>query len=176
MENKLMRNLRYQKFFKTCLALAVFCINPLVFGADAGSAMPACKVSPIGSTQTEDLQRYKGQVLYVDFWASWCGPCAQSFPFLNEMHEQLKDKGLQIVGINLDENPEDAKAFLAKIPASFKVVADASKQCATDFDVKAMPSSYLIDRKGIVHHMHLGFRPGDAKDLRALVESLLAAK
>ena len=158
------------------MALAVFCVNSIVFAAEAGSPIPACKVSNIGSTQTEDLQRYKGQVLYVDFWASWCGPCAQSFPFLNEMHEQLKDKGLQIVGVNLDENPEDAKAFLAKIPASFKVVADASKQCATDFDVKAMPSSYLIDRKGIIHYVHLGFRPGDAKDLRALVEGLLVAK
>jgi thiol-disulfide isomerase/thioredoxin len=171
-----MRNLSYQNFLKTGLALAIFCINPPVFAAEAGSTMPACKVSPIGSTQTEDLQRYKGQVLYVDFWASWCGPCAQSFPFLNEMHQQLKDRGLQIVGVNMDENPEDAKAFLAKIPASFTVVADVSNQCATDFDVKAMPSSYLIDRKGIVHHVHLGFRPGDAKDLRALVEGLLVAK
>ena len=159
-----MRYLSYQKFLLMGMALAVFCVNPLVFAADAGSAMPACKISPIGSTQTENLQQYKGQVLYVDFWASWCGPCAQSFPFLNEMHQQLKDQGLQIVGINLDENTEDAKAFLAKIPASFTVVADVSKQCATDFDVKAMPSSYLIDRKGIVHHVHLGFRTGDAKE------------
>ncbi len=163
-------------YLYTLLAIAIFCFNPPVFATEAGSAMPACLVSPIGETKTEDLQRYKGKVLYVDFWASWCGPCAQSFPFLNEMHNQLKDQGLQIVGVNLDENVDDAKAFLAKYPASFTVMTDVSKQCAKDFDVKAMPSSYIVDRKGIVHHVHLGFRPGEAKELRVLVEKLLATK
>ena len=165
-----------QQISKILLVIAVFCVNPLVFAAEAGSAMPACLVSPIGETQSENLQRYKGQVLYVDFWASWCIPCAKSFPFLNEMHNQLKDQGLQIVGVNLDENVDEAKAFLAKVPANFTVVADMSKQCARDFGVKAMPSSYLIDRKGIVHHVHLGFRPGEAKELRVLVEKLLSEK
>lgn len=165
-----------QKFLKSLLAMAAFCMSQMVFGVEAGNPMPACLVSPIGETQTEDLQRYKGQVLYIDFWASWCGPCAQSFPFMNEMHQQLKDQGLQIVGVNLDENMDDAKAFLAKYPASFTVAADISKQCAKDFDVKAMPSSYIIDRKGMVHHVHLGFRAGEANELRALVEKLLNEK
>ena len=91
-------------------------------------------------------------------------------------YTQLKDQGLQIVGVNMDENVDDAKAFLVKYPASFTVMADISKQCAKDFDVKAMPSSYIVDRKGIVHHVHLGFRPGEAKELRVLVEKLLATK
>jgi thiol-disulfide isomerase/thioredoxin len=161
---------------KRLLTLAFLGASQLVFGAETGSAIPACLVSPIGETQTEDLQRYKGQVLYVDFWASWCGPCAKSFPFLNELHQQFKDQGLQIVGVNLDEVADDAKAFLVKNPASFAVRADATKQCAKDFDVKAMPTSYIVDRKGMIHHVHLGFRPGDAEDLRALVEKLLGEK
>lgn len=168
--------MKNQQFLKILLTMAFVCVATLATAAKPGSAMPACNVSPIGETKTEDLQRYKGQVLYVDFWASWCGPCAKSFPFLNEMHEQLKGQGLQIVGVNLDENADDAKAFLAKYPASFNVVADVSKQCAKDFDVKAMPSSYLIDRKGIVHHIHLGFRPGEAQEIRTLVEKLLSEK
>jgi thiol-disulfide isomerase/thioredoxin len=163
-----------QYLLKTLLVAAVFCVTPLAFAVEAGGTMPACNVSPIGETKTEDLQNYKGQVIYVDFWASWCGPCAKSFPFLNEMHEQLKGQGLQIVGVNLDENADDAKTFLAKYPASFTVVADVSKQCAKDFEVKAMPSSYLIDRKGVVHHVHLGFKPGEAKELKLLVEKLLS--
>ena len=165
-----------KQFIKTLSALAVFYLNPLVFAADVGGPMPTCKVSPIGENQNSDLSQYKGKVLYVDFWASWCGPCAKSFPFLNEMHQQFKDQGLQIVGVNLDENTDDAKAFLAKYPASFTVMADVSKQCAKDFAVKAMPSSYIIDRKGIVHHVHLGFRPGEAKELRVLVEKLMSEK
>ncbi len=165
-----------QYLLNILLVAAIFCVNPVAFAVEAGGIMPACNVSPIGETKTEDLQNYKGQVIYVDFWASWCGPCAKSFPFLNEMHEQLKGQGLQIVGVNLDENADDAKTFLAKYPASFTVVADVSKQCAKDFEVKAMPSSYLIDRKGVVHHVHLGFKPGEAKELKVLVEKLLSEK
>ncbi|MEQ1738824.1 MAG: TlpA disulfide reductase family protein [Methyloglobulus sp.] len=165
-----------KQFFSRLMVITAFCFSSMAFAAGVGNPMPSCMVSPIGENKTEDLQRYKGQVLYVDFWASWCGPCAKSFPFLNEMHEQLKAQGLQIVGVNLDENADDAKAFLAKYPANFEVKADVSKQCAKDFAVKAMPSSYIIDRKGVVHHVHLGFRPGEAQEIRVLVEKLLNEK
>ena len=80
------------------------------------------------------------------------------------------------MGVNLDEDMADAKGFLSKYPAQFTILADVSKQCAKDFGVKAMPSSYLVDRKGVIHHIHLGFRPGEAKDLRTLVEKLLNEK
>jgi peroxiredoxin len=148
----------------------------MVYAAETGAAMPDCALSPLDKNETTALSQFKGQVLYVDFWASWCGPCAKSFPFLNEMHQQLKDKGLQIVGVNLDENLDDAKAFLAKYPANFTVMADASKQCAKDFDVKAMPSSYIIDQNGVVQHIHMGFKPGETKELQAIVEKLLVKK
>jgi thiol-disulfide isomerase/thioredoxin len=165
------------KLFAIIFSVIIFFMgNGLVFAVEVRQVMPSCAVSPIGETKTVDLSQYKGKVLYVDFWASWCGPCVKSFPFLNEMHGQLKDQGLQVIGINLDENADDAKAFLAKIPASFTVVADASKQCAKDFEVKAMPSSYIIDRKGVIHHVHLGFRPGEADEIREIVGKLLSNK
>ncbi|CAB5033690.1 MAG: redoxin family protein [Actinobacteria bacterium] len=169
----------YRKFLKSAIVLTVFYFNSTpLFSAVVGNDMPICKITPLGETTSEELQKYKGQVIYVDFWASWCVPCMHSFPFLNEMHEQLKEKGLQIVAINMDENLEDAKAFLEKIPAKFKVVTDASTtaQCAKDFDVTAMPSSYLIDRKGIIHKVHLGFRSEDTNILRTEVEKLLSQK
>lgn len=158
------------------LLLLAFCFIPRAYAVAVGKTIPACTLSPIGESQNFDLNQYKGKVIYVDFWASWCGPCAKSFPFLNELHRQLKDQGLQIVGVNLDENVGDSKAFLAKYPASFTVAADVSKQCAKDFDVKAMPSSYIIDRKGVVQHIHLGFRPGEAQEIRGIVEKLLNEK
>lgn len=145
-----------------------------VMAAETGGAAPGCALTAIGDASPVDPQQFLGKVVYVDFWASWCGPCAKSFPFLNQLHGELKDKGLQVIGVNLDENPEDAKAFLANYPVNFMVAADSGEQCARKFDVKAMPSSYIIDRKGIVRHVHLGFRSGEAKALRELVEELLA--
>jgi thiol-disulfide isomerase/thioredoxin len=150
--------------------------NSSAFAVAIGGNMPSCALSSIGGSENIDLSQYKGKIVYVDFWASWCGPCAKSFPFLNEMHDQLKEQGLQIVGVNLDENIDDAKAFLAKYPANFEIKADVSKQCAKDFEVKAMPSSYIIDRKGIVHHIHLGFKPGEADEIKVIVEKLLSEK
>ncbi|MBM4207812.1 MAG: TlpA family protein disulfide reductase [Gammaproteobacteria bacterium] len=155
-----------------------YCLN--LGAVEIGQNMSTCSLSqftgssaqPAGAT----LNQYKGKVIYVDFWASWCGSCAKSFPFLNDLHTRYKDQGLQIVAVNLDENIDDANSFIAKHPAGFPVMTDATKQCAKDFDVKAMPSSYIVDRKGVVRHIHLGFNPGEAEDLQKIVEKLLNEK
>lgn len=139
-----------------------------------GDTSPKCSLAPLGGGSGKDLQQYKGKVVYVDFWASWCGPCAQSFPFMNQLHKDLHAKGLEIIGVNLDEEPDEAKGFLAKTPAQFTILADASGQCPQDFGVKAMPSSYLIDRDGVVRHVHLGFKGSESAQLRQQVETLLA--
>ena len=141
---------------------------------ESGGAAPDCTLTAVGDSATYAIRQFLGKVVYVDFWASWCGPCAKSFPFLNQLHNALKDKGLQVIGVNLDENSEDAKAFLTDYPVDFPVATDTGEQCARKFDVKAMPSSYLVDRNGIVRHVHFGFRPGEAEDVRKLVEQLLA--
>ncbi len=158
------------------LLCAVMALTPLsmLFAAEMGSKAPDCELSSLKEMQSYHLQHFHGKVIYVDFWSSWCPPCAKSFPFLNELEHDLKDKGLQVIGVNLDQTPEDAKTFLGKYPANFTVVADANGKCATDFDVKAMPASYLIDRNGVIRHVHLGFRAEEAKELKILAEQLLA--
>lgn len=137
---------------------------------------PDCAVTSFDGARQYSLREFRGKVLYVDFWASWCGPCAQSFPFMNTMDHDLRGKGLQVIGINLDESPDDAKDFLAKFPAAFTLAADSTQQCARDFGVQAMPSSYLIDRNGVIRYEHLGFRAGEAEQFRQRVEQLLAEK
>ncbi len=136
--------------------------------------MPDCVLTATGDSAGYKLKQFQGKVLYVDFWASWCGPCAKSFPFLNHLDHEFKDRGLQVIGINLDEKPGDAQDFLSQYPAQFMIAADAGQQCATDFGVKAMPSSYLVDRSGHIRHIHLGFKAGAAEELKAVVEQLLA--
>lgn len=151
-------------------------VTPSVHAVAVGAIAPDCALSSLVDQQSSHLNQYKGKVVYVDFWASWCGPCAKSFPFLNKLHQQFKDQGLQIIGVNLDENLDEAKTFLSKIPAEFAISVDVSKQCAEAFAVEAMPSSYIIDRKGLVHHIHLGFREGAAEELQTTIEQLLKAK
>jgi len=139
-----------------------------------GQKLSACPLTKLSnSTQPVELKSFTGKVLYIDFWASWCPPCAKSFPFLNELQQQYAQQGLQIIGINLDEEPEDAEKFLVQFPAKFTLASDLTKQCAEGLGVAAMPSSYLIDRKGIIRHIHLGFRAGETEALRKLVKQLL---
>ena len=165
-----------QGFLMLLGVVALVCSLQTALAAEVGGVAPDCALSAIGGTQDYSLKQFRGKVLYVDFWSSWCGPCAQSFTFLNELDRDLKGQGLQVIGINLDEAGEDAKSFLEQHPASFHIVTDAAQQCAKDFGVKAMPSSYLVDRKGIIRYVHLGFRPDEAKEFRGLAEQLLAEK
>jgi peroxiredoxin len=134
---------------------------------------PNCEFTDFNDKRHLDLRQFKGSVVYVDFCASWCGPCAESFQFINNLYREFKDRGLQVLAVNMDENPDDAKQFLEQHPASFSIVTDASDRCAEDFGVTGMPSSYLVDRGGNIRGMHLGFRSGEADEFRVLVEKLL---
>ncbi len=134
---------------------------------------PACTLTTLEGVPAHNLQGLKGKVVYMDFWASWCAPCVKSFPFLNALEHDLKAQGLHVIGINLDEKVADAQEFLAKHPVDFSIVADPSKQCAKGFEVIAMPTSYLIDRKGNIRHIHRGFRSGETEELRALITQLV---
>lgn len=140
--------------------------------AEARNA-PGCALVSLDGTQAMDLQQFRGKVLYVDFWASWCGPCAKAFPHMNDLDRDLGQRGLKVVAINLDEHPSDAASFLARSAARFTVLMNPDKECPRAFGVQGMPTSYLIDRQGVIRYQHLGFRPGDAGGLRARVEKLL---
>jgi thiol-disulfide isomerase/thioredoxin len=142
--------------------------------AETPRPAPACDLEAFDSPAAFDMRQLAGDVLYVDFWASWCTSCAKSFPFLNALHREFREDGLRIVGINLDEDIDDAKAFLAKRPAEFVLAVDASGQCPRAFGVTAMPSSYLVDREGTIRHVLVGFRSGEAEDVRRKVQQLLA--
>jgi thiol-disulfide isomerase/thioredoxin len=138
---------------------------------------PDCSLNSVSdSTQGYDLHKFHGKVIYVDFWASWCGPCAKSFPFLNALNHEFQDSGLQVLGINLDEKLSDAQTFLAKHPTHFTVATSANEQCAKAFGLKGMPTSYLVDRNGVIRHIHMGFRPGEADQIRTMVQQLLDEK
>jgi len=115
----------------------------------------------VQAESTEELQQAlseaKGQVVYLDFWASWCGPCRKSFPWLNAMQAKYKDQGLKVVSVNVDAERSLADKFLQALPAHFTVVYDPKGMVARQFKLKGMPSSYLINKQGDMVSAHVGF-------------------
>lgn len=114
-----------------------------------------------------------GKVVYLDFWASWCSPCRSSFPWMDALSQKYKNKGLLIVGVNKDQEIADAKLFLDKHPVSFMLARDPQDNLAKTLGVMAMPTSFLIDRKGIVRSTHTGFRASDQEALEKEITTLL---
>lgn len=116
----------------------------------------------------------KHKVVLVDFWASWCGPCKESFPAMEELQERFGKQGLVIIAVNVDENRGDMKAFLKDHAASFTVLRDAHQQLVEKAGIATMPSSFLLDRDGKVRFVHSGFRGQATKrEYVAEIESLL---
>jgi peroxiredoxin len=141
---------------------------------EPGAPAPSLEMARLGETSRSiSLAALKGSVVYVDFWASWCVPCRLSLPALDALYRKNQARGLVVVGVNKDVSAADAQRFLAKIPVTFPLAADPGDKVARAFDVKAMPSGYLIDRKGSVRQVHRGFTTETATELEREVEALL---
>ena len=119
-----------------------------------------------------DLSELKGQVIYLDFWASWCTPCRKSFPWMNEMQNKYKKDGLKIVAVNLDKSRDLIDKFLLRTPAEFTIAFDPGGQLAQSYNLVGMPTSYLIDRLGHIQATHIGFRKKDKAKLEAKIQGL----
>jgi cytochrome c biogenesis protein CcmG/thiol:disulfide interchange protein DsbE len=163
--------MRYEKLLVAASA-AVFV--GVVLAQEPGKPAPAFDL-PASSAQAVRLADLKGRVVYVDFWASWCAPCKQSFPWMNDMQAKYGPKGLTIVGINVDKKREDADKFLAGTPAKFTVAFDTSGKVAQAYQPKGMPTSYLIGADGIVRAVHVGFRDKDKDELESELAAALSA-
>lgn len=135
---------------------------------------PAPRFSLPGAAGTVALDSLRGRVVYLDFWASWCGPCRASFPWMEAMQQRYRAKGLSVVAINLDRERRAADGFLARHPASFAVAFDPAGKVAEAYGVAAMPTSFLIGRDGAVLATHAGFAPGKAGELEARIQEACA--
>ncbi|MEI6861984.1 MAG: TlpA disulfide reductase family protein [Verrucomicrobiota bacterium] len=118
-----------------------------------------------------------GQVVWVDFWASWCAPCKASFPVYAKINDELRPRGLSLIAVSVDEKAADYTAFLKREKPPFATVRDAGQKVVAAFRPPAMPTTYLIDRRGVVRFIHSGFHGADTeKELRAELTALLAEK
>lgn len=134
---------------------------------------PDFSLPDIYSGEEKALEQYRGKVVYLDFWASWCGPCRQSLPLLNTLRNELGEDKFEVVAINLDENPEDGKRFLERYPVTYPVLTDTTGDTPQKYQLTGMPTSYLIDQKGNLRGAHQGFRSGDIDKIREIVKKLI---
>ncbi|MFE8069812.1 TlpA disulfide reductase family protein [Marinobacteraceae bacterium S3BR75-40.1] len=119
------------------------------------------------------LEDFRGQVVLLNFWASWCGPCRQEMPLLDEIHQQYKDLGFTVMAVSVDEDPANADDFLAKVPVSFPVLYDNESRVSEMYGVDAMPTTVIIDRDGTRRFIHRGYQPGYEEHYREQVKQLI---
>jgi thiol-disulfide isomerase/thioredoxin len=136
-------------------------------------------VVPVISSQqqlTDKLAELKGQVVFLDFWASWCTPCRKSFPWLNEMQTKYQSQGFTVLAVNLDVEHQDAVDFLAHTPADFPIIYDPDALIGKQFDLLGMPSSYVYGRDGKIKYRHIGFKNSKKAQYEQEITQLLAVQ
>ncbi|SFU67796.1 TlpA family protein disulfide reductase [Pseudoduganella namucuonensis] len=157
----------------TLAAAALMSAGPTPAPAAPLAGAPAPAFDLPGDGGRVSLDAYRGKLVYLDFWASWCAPCKRSFPWMGELQQRYGGAGLRVVAINLDTRREEAAAFLAEVPAGFVVAYDTAGASARAYGVKGMPSSALIGRDGKLLWLHTGFREGDQPVLDAQIKAAL---
>jgi len=165
-----------KKITITFMGFALLLVSQLSLAVGIGDQAPDFKIPRLETKGQIDLKRYRGKVVYVDFWASWCGPCRQSLPILNQIRKDYRSKGFEVIAINLDEEREDAMAFLKQFPVSYPTARDTTGKVPESYGLQGMPTAYLVDKKGRVQLVHEGFKESDDSELRHHIKKLLAQK
>jgi cytochrome c biogenesis protein CcmG/thiol:disulfide interchange protein DsbE len=147
------------------------------FAADApkiGETAPQFQGTTFDGKKIE-LGDFKGKVVLIDFWASWCGPCRKEMPFLIELYYHYRKSPFEIVAVNIDDKLDNAKKFMDQLPEEirFTIVQDPKQQIPPKYDIKGMPSSIVLDKEGIIRFWHTGFKESSKEDYISEIDGLL---
>ena len=154
------------------LVFGVFVATSLAASDLAGQSAPDFALK---SSNGENLRlsEYRGDVVMVNFWATWCGPCRQEMPLLDELYTRYERVGFSLLGVNIDDNSSKAMNMVAELGVSFPVLFDSRKEVSKLYEVDAMPVTLLIDREGTVRYVHQGYKPGYEEKYLDQIRSLL---
>ncbi|MBI1911433.1 MAG: TlpA family protein disulfide reductase [Deltaproteobacteria bacterium] len=149
---------------KIALALIfMFCLAPLSWAGITNQKAPDFNLQDLNG-KTVTLESLKGKVVFVDFWASWCPPCKKELPELNKLMDKYKDSDVVVAAINVDKNKAQAADFVSKVPNLSKkmvILHDADSLVISAYKAKAMPTSFVLDKNGVIRYVHFGYQETD---------------
>ena len=156
------------------VSLILTFISQAAMSAKIGDSAPSFRARTLDGSQTISNDDLKGKVIFVDFWASWCAPCLKSLPEFEQLQTSFSGRNdVVVLAINLDENPKDADKFLRTLDVSYKILADQEGKIPESFGVSTMPSSFIIDKQGVIRYVHKGYKSGDVNKIKTEIEQLL---
>ena len=149
----------------------LFAVNNIHAGEISGKAPDFTLRSNTGANLK--LSEQRGDVVMINFWASWCGPCRQEMPLLNDIYKKYKKLGFTVWGVNIEPDSSSAKKLLKDIPVSFPILFDLQNNISKAYNVTAMPTTVLVDRNGNMRYLHKGYKPGYENEYRKQIKKLL---
>ncbi len=166
-----MKQTQLQPLATVLILLAILCSGALhALPKDGPAPAFSLPANPSGKLSLSD---YQGQVVMLNFWASWCGPCRQEFPLLDDLHQRYKDLGFTVLGVSNDIKKEDALKMLAEVPVTFPVAFDTNSKVSELYQLQSMPSTFMIDRKGNIRATFLGYKPGYEVKYETIIRTLV---
>ena len=158
--------------FKIVVWLLLFQTTDFAFGISEGDTAPDFTLSGFDGGQSVSLVDYSDRIVYLDFWASWCGPCRVSIPEIVKLHDDLGSENFTVIAVSVDKKVGDGLKFLKQYPVNYLVLSDTTGETAAKFELPGMPTSFVIDH-GKISLIHKGYRSGDMDKIRKHIEERL---
>ncbi len=167
--------MRFLKPLLTATSLLLIVLSASASAVEQGDTAPDFLLPDIHADKPAiSLSAMRGKTVYVDFWASWCAPCLRSLPLINELYAKYRDQGFEVIAVNVDNPIEDGQDFLLDVDLDYLIPADTDNEVLESYGVIGMPTSFLIDKEGVVRKVHTGFREGDIEIIEHDLQQLLA--
>ncbi len=161
------------KRFGSWLCVLLLLLAGPAWALEAGDEAADFEAPLLGNGTLVSLSDHLGKVVYLDFWASWCDPCQKAIPAIEKLRGEFPAEDFQVLAVNVDTNTRKATKFLKKNPIGYPSVSDPRGKLPRKYGLETMPTSYLIDRDGVIRYVHKGFRKGDVEEIRAQITKLL---